>query len=62
MRERQNHRHIARICEQLHQRDILRLAAGHVYRADGVALRIHLVDDVARLEGNGFKRDVVFAR
>lgn len=51
----QNHRHAARISEQLHHGDVLGLAAGHVNGCDSVPLGVHLIDYVSGLEGDGFE-------
>lgn len=61
MRSRQNNRHTASICKQLHHVSILRLPAGHVNGCDGVSLFIHLVNDVSSLEGDSFDCEIVFA-
>lgn len=57
-----HHRHPARVREQLHHGYVLGLTAAHINGSDAVAFRVHLVDDVSRLKGDGFKGDVVLAR
>lgn len=53
-------RHVARVGEELHERNIFGLAAGHIDRTDAVALGVHLVHDVSCLECDRLERDVEF--
>lgn len=58
---REDDGHGARVGEEGHEEGVLGLRAGHVDGADGVAGRVHLFDDVARLERDGLEREGVFA-
>lgn len=54
--------HAAGVGEELHHREVLGLPAGHVDGRDLVALAVHLVDDVPRLQRDRLHREVELAR
>lgn len=53
-------RHLEHGREKTHERTVLSLRTAHVDRVNLVAFGVHLVDNVAGLQGNGFKGDIEF--
>lgn len=53
-------RHLEDGREETHEGTVLGLGTTHVDRVNLVAFGVHLVDNVARLQGDGFKSDVKF--